>query len=315
MGRTNGGDNVATFSGDDFFRDGEQCYIHMSNSFPEFVGVPHRHKFIEIVYVISGEAEHVVDRRRYRVKKGDLVIINYETTHAFYADNNGEPFVSYDLMFTPDFLDPSLFRDAMFEELSSSLLFYSLFPEEETLGPDLRLSGTGYAAFGDIFNRIYLEYTGRETGYINMIRACVIELIVMILRRMKSQRDELMPRQEDLVQKALEYLEKQGLAQSAQMSLGDLASKVFLNKDYFGRLFKDVTGMTFGEYIRQYRVSEACRMLKTSRAKIVEIAAECGYNDAKNFYRCFRRQTGMTPGEYRRQYGITDIEEEDENAL
>jgi len=301
---------IATFSGREFFREGEHCYIHMSSAFPEFVGVPHKHKFIEIVYVISGSAEHVTaehrpdvggtlrsNERRYGVEKGDLVIINCETTHAFYANSKDEPFVCYDLMFTCDFLDPSLFSDAMFESLSSSLLFYSLFPEEETLGPDLRLSGAGYAEFGELFSKIYLEYTAGDTGYMNMIRAYVIELVVTILRRMKSQQAELMPRQEELISTALEYL---GEHYKAQISLGDLASRVFLNKDYLGRLFKDVTGMTFGAYIQQHRINEAKRLLEETDMKVTDVALECGYNDTKNFYRSFKRLTGLTPGDYRR---------------
>ncbi len=314
-------DAVPTFSGEEFFRPGEKFYIHMSNSLPEFVGVPHKHKFIEIVYVISGKAEHRTSHfgveRSYEVEKGDLVIINYETTHAFYAIDCGEPFISYDLMFTPDFLDPSLFSDAMFESLSSSLLFYSMFPDEETLGPDLRLSGSGYAAFGELFGRIYLEYTAGESGYANMIRACIVELVVMILRRMGQQAARLEVRQEELVSSAIEYLSEH---YRTQVSLEDLASKVFLSKDYFGRLFKDVTGMTFVAYLTQYRISEACRLLATTNEKIVDIALECGYNDTKNFYKCFRRLVGMTPGDYRRASSTqsltddADNEEEDEDC-
>nr|MBQ4320579.1 helix-turn-helix domain-containing protein [Clostridia bacterium] len=315
---------IATFSGSEFFREGEHCYIHMSSAFPEFVGVPHKHKFIEIVYVISGSAEHITtehrqdmggtlkpNERRYGVEKGDLVIINCETTHAFYANSNDEPFVCYDLMFTCDFLDPSLFSGTMFESLSSSLLFYSLFPDEEILGPDLRLSGAGYAEFGELFSKIYLEYTAGDTGYMNMIRAYVIELVVMILRRMNSQQMKLMPRQEELIGTALEYLGEHYKA--ADISLGELASRVFLNKDYLGRLFKDVTGMTFGAYLQQHRINEARRLLDETDMKISDVSLECGYNDTKNFYRSFRRITGMTPGEYRRsQNSVQDTEKEGE---
>ena len=137
------GENIREFTGEDFFSPGECVYIHMSSEFPKFVGVRHKHKFIEIVYIISGKATHVVGDHQYSVSKGDLLIVNYDTPHAFYGDPDyPEVFDAYDLMFTPDFLDVSLIDDAGFEELGSSILFNSLFPEKEKIGPDLQLAGS-----------------------------------------------------------------------------------------------------------------------------------------------------------------------------
>jgi len=299
-------EEVPVLTSENFFRPGESVFIHISDDYPDFVGVLHKHTFIEIVYVISGQATHVVGNHQTTASKGDLFIINYDTPHAFYGDKNAkEPFINYDLLFTPDFFDSSMIGANHFETLGSSFLFYSLFPEEQRIGPDLQLSGSSYNIFGELFNKIYLEYNNREKGYIHIIRAYVVELIIKIFRKMdKLSCDAISHKQKQVVNTALEYLHNNF---STHVTLEDLASKIFLSKDYFGRLFRDVTGMPVSTLLQQIRIEEACKLLATSDRKIVDIAEYCGFNDIKSFYNAFKKANGLTPGEYRNKSGSVSL--------
>ena len=289
---------VPVLTGEDLFRSGESVFIHVSNDYPDFVGVLHKHRFIEIIYVISGEATHVVGSRQTIASKGDLFIINYDTPHAFYGDKSAkEPFVNYDLLFTPDFFDASMIGTNNFEALGSSFLFYSLFPEKQQFGPDLQLSGSSYNIFGELFNKIYLEYNNREKGYIDIIRAYVVELVIKMFRRMDNlSSNTISHKQKQIVNTALAYLHDNF---NTHVTLEDLASRIFLSKDYFGRLFKDVTGMPVSTFLQQIRIEEAGKLLATSDRKIADIAEYCGFNDIKSFYNAFKKANGLTPGEYR----------------
>ncbi len=156
---------IPIFTAEETFRADESVYIQLSSDFPDFVGVLHKHEFIEIVYVISGEALHETADGAYAVSRGDVVIVNYNTPHAFHEVGEAGSFVAYDLMLTPDFLDASLIRTGDFNEMCSSFLFYSLFPAKEVIGPDVHLTGASYGVFREIFQRIYLEYNTRQRGY------------------------------------------------------------------------------------------------------------------------------------------------------
>ncbi|OPY93129.1 MAG: HTH-type transcriptional activator RhaR [Syntrophaceae bacterium PtaU1.Bin231] len=291
-------DGVPEFTGEDFFRPGESVYIHMSTEFPDFVGVVHKHKFIEIVYIISGQAVHVVGDHRSGASKGDLFIINYETPHAFYGDKDfKEEFISYDLMFTPDFFNLSMIDGANFESLGSSYLFNSLFPENQRFGPDLQLTGSSYNVFGDIFKKIYLEYKGREKGYIDIIRAYVIELIIKMFRKMDtSAQQSISYRQARVVDSALSYLRENF---NTHVTMKDLANRTFLSKDYFGRMFRETTGLPVSALLQQIRIEQACKLLCSTDRKITQVAEDCGFGDMKSFYNCFKKTMGVTPGEYR----------------
>lgn len=289
--------NIPTITNNDIFRPGEKVFIQMSNQNADFNGVIHKHTFIELVYIISGSATHVVGDREFQASKGDLFIINHNTPHAFFSnDNNSEPFVAYDLLFTPDFFDISLINDVSFESINSSFLFYSLFPAQQS-EPDVHISGSSYSVFGELFNKIHLEFTNCETGYINIIRAYVIELIINIFRKMNSTSNtNRNSRQSEIVETTLKYLKEN---YHKHLSLNDLAAQVFLSKDYFARIFRETTGMPISTLLQKIRVDEACKLLVNTNQKIDDIAALCGFSDTKYFYNLFKRQTGLTPKQYR----------------
>ena len=289
--------DVPVITAKDIFRPGENVFIQMSSQNTDLTGVIHKHTFIELVYIVSGTATHIVGDRKVPACKGDLFIINYDTPHAFFPEEKGrEPFVAYDLLFTPDFFDTSLIDNLRFESIHSSFLFYSLFPAQQ-LGPDVHISGSSYSAFGELFNKIYLEFTNREEGYINIIRAYVIELIIKMFRKMsKEPNSETVSRQSRIVDTTLSYLREN---YQKQLSLDELAAQVFLSKDYFARLFRETTGMPISALLQKIRIEEACKMLTGTNRKVDDIASDCGFHDIKYFYNAFKKITGMTPRQYR----------------
>ncbi|MBE6930122.1 MAG: helix-turn-helix domain-containing protein [Ruminococcaceae bacterium] len=322
---------VPVFTAASMFRPDENVYIHMSTDFQEFVGVAHKHAFIEIIYVISGEAIHETVSGSYKVTRGDVVVVNYDTPHAFHEQPGEERFTAYDLMFTPDFLDTSLISTHDFGEMCSSMLFYSLFPAQKAIsyadspshpvigfslfteppqesgdalfqpapaiGPDLHLSGSSYRIFGELFSRIYIEFTGRQKGYLGLVRAYVTELIIHLFRKLDSTAEgTLSARQKQAVEAAVSYLREN---YHTHITLEELALHIFLSKDYLNRIFRESTGMPVNAFLQKLRVEEACRLLTTTEIAVTEVAAACGFGDSKAFYSTFKRITGTTPGEFR----------------
>lgn len=290
---------IPVFTGSSFFKPSEAVYIQMSTDYPDFVGKTHKHRFIELVYVLSGKATHCINNERYEVRKGSLIIINYEAAHVFFEDKTyGEPFVTYDLMFTPGFIDVSLISRHNFNELFSSFIFYSICPEQREIGPDLLLTGASYNIFRDMFNRIYNEYTNKNNSNAETIRTCVVELIINIFKQLDSKaKFPARKQQEKIVDRALDYLYEH---YGSRITLDELSAHIFLNKDYFTRLFREITGKPVSALLQEIRIDEACRMLTSTKLPIAEISDGCGYPDIKFFYVIFRKLTGMTPGEYRK---------------
>ena len=86
------------------------------------------------------------------------------------------------------------------------------------------------------------------------------------------------------------------------ISLDTLAAFTHLHRNYVSRLFKEASGMTFTEYLNQYRVEQAKRLLSTTQHSIAQIAESVGYLDPAYFSRLFKKITGLTPNQFRQDY-------------
>ena len=68
------------------------------------------------------------------------------------------------------------------------------------------------------------------------------------------------------------------------------------------RYFRQTVGISYSEYVIQYKISRACYLLQNSEATILDISSDCGFNSLRSFNRNFRLQLGIPPAEYRRRF-------------
>ena len=302
--------DIEELQGKNFFKKGEQVFIHIERNDSNIVPKMHKHNFIEIVYIISGRARHYMGESIYEVRKGDLIIVNYGTAHTFVPiKDKKEDFAAYDLLFTNDFFEVAGIGKSDFSDLASSYLFYSTFPEDVSYKHSLNLIRSENKEFHNIFNKIYNEYTLRESGFMSMIRAYIIELITLIFREIdKKTLSDITKEQRDVVGKAIEYMKSNF---NAKINLDDIVADIFLSKDYFRQLFKKTTGISITEYIQKTRVEAACKLLLETNRTVFDIAGDCGFSDIKFFYKTFKKITNKTPIEYRKEQG-NNIEVQDD---
>lgn len=118
-------------------------------------------------------------------------------------------------------------------------------------------------------------------------------------RCLKNLRDMKEDYSDDLIGEAIAFIEEN---YSSVISLSDISGKVNLSSFYFTKLFKAKTGMTFVEYLTNYRMKVAKKLLEENmEMKIQDVGEHVGYTDYKYFCKCFRKQTGVTPASYRSQ--------------
>ena len=85
------------------------------------------------------------------------------------------------------------------------------------------------------------------------------------------------------------------------LSLKKLSEKYFINCSYLGSLFTKKYGVSFKDYLTDYRINEAAKLLLNTNDKIVDISVAVGYKNSDYFIRRFIEIKGMTPSQYRRQ--------------
>ena len=86
---------------------------------------------------------------------------------------------------------------------------------------------------------------------------------------------------------------------STAITTQEIADALFLSRPYLSFKFKEETGQTLSDFITQYKINEAIRLLKYSNKPILSIAVYLGFSSQSHFTRVFKKSTGKTPGEYR----------------
>lgn len=87
----------------------------------------------------------------------------------------------------------------------------------------------------------------------------------------------------------------------SELTLEECSARINYHPHYVSRVFRQETGINFGEYLMQYRIDIAKKWLSESDMKVADIAERLQYNNSANFIRSFRKQVGMTPGQYREE--------------
>ena len=85
------------------------------------------------------------------------------------------------------------------------------------------------------------------------------------------------------------------------ITLEDVANRAFLNPVYFSRIFKQITGENFIDFLTDLRMNRAMQLIGEGRHQIQEIGLRVGYNNSKYFSRVFKKYTGCTPREFSRR--------------
>ncbi|MFA9375793.1 MAG: helix-turn-helix transcriptional regulator [Lachnotalea sp.] len=86
------------------------------------------------------------------------------------------------------------------------------------------------------------------------------------------------------------------------ITLTECAEKLNYHPSYIWKVMKSEQNITFSDYIAEYRINEAKKLLTTTSLTVADIAATLNYTNTQNFIRFFSKNEGTTPGKYRQNY-------------
>ncbi|MCR5545400.1 MAG: AraC family transcriptional regulator [Lachnospiraceae bacterium] len=84
------------------------------------------------------------------------------------------------------------------------------------------------------------------------------------------------------------------------ITLSNTADLLHMSPNYLSKEFKKQTGQSFMDYLTNYRINSAKRMLEKTDYPISDIAEMCGFIDNNYFSRTFKKHVGTPPREYRK---------------
>jgi AraC-like DNA-binding protein len=149
---------------------------------------------------------------------------------------------------------------------------------------------------------IYDEYVNKNYGFELAVKINIGALFLWFIRKWESEGIKLtiepIPMQIDLEKLTLllDYLD---LHYNEEISVNDMAKMCNVSYSYFSRFFKKVMQRTFVEYLNYVRITEAKRLLLTTKMNITEVALSVGYSNSSYFIGQFKRYNHQSPKQFK----------------
>jgi len=109
---------------------------------------------------------------------------------------------------------------------------------------------------------------------------------------------EVDPSEKERIRKVYSYVEKHF---QSNIPLQDIAAKINMTIPAFCRYIKKLTGKTFTQFVNEFRIDYASRLLVEESMTIAEVSFESGFNNFSHFNKQFKAITNQSPSAFRKQ--------------
>lgn len=254
----------------------------------------HSHSFYEILYCHSGSLQYLLGTERFRIHRGDVVIVRPGVSHRpLFLDQLVEPYHRYVLWINPELMD---YLHKNFPDMREKEFPYSI----------LRTANTRWEYLDDYFQRGCREAANMELNWQAYVLGNTLELLAHLSRAFAAEgNSKPIAEKRELLDEVMTYIEKH---MSEKITLDDTARRFLVSESTISQLFRKKLNVSFYHFVTQ-------RRLIAAKAKIIEgetleqVCCQVGFSDYSTFYRAFKREYGISPVQFRKlQNAVAAIE-------
>jgi AraC-like DNA-binding protein/mannose-6-phosphate isomerase-like protein (cupin superfamily) len=244
----------------------------------------HWHDECEFIYVRSGHAIIRKSSEYLEVYAGQCVYIKPNELHAIHSEDM-KSFDFYAIVFKPDLLFSS--HNVTSQFISPKYRIHShIIPNDSGSYIIELIIKTCQAYENGSFS-----YELQITSYLCSIFATIFTNHLYVTEDI--YKDE---KSHQKFESVIKYIHLNFLE---PISIETLAQLAGYSISHFTRFFKTMTGNSPIDYINRQRIYYACKKLKETDQKILDIALESGFNHVGHFIKTFSKYMGSTPHNYR----------------
>lgn len=271
-------------------------FYSYSQNWNNFTLYLHWHNEFEIIYVEKGSIIYTIDTVSTKVSEGQAIIINSGQLHSAHTIN-GEGSLHHALLFDLNFLNSAindLCQNNYIDPLLNGDFRFPLIIDENYIWGRKVIEEVK-----EILGICSLKQFGWEIG----IKASLYKIVSIIARENKLIVNKMSSASSlnykiSIIKNTINYIQNK---YTEKMYIEDLAKEANMNPQYFCRFFKANTGKTIVDFINQYRIEQATKLLKTGYKKISDIYLEVGFDNFSYFIKKFKEYENMTPNQYKKQ--------------
>ncbi|MEX0315709.1 MAG: AraC family transcriptional regulator [Allomuricauda sp.] len=249
----------------------------------------HYHPEVELVEMNGGSGKRQIGSHVSYFRDGDLILIGSNLPHCGFTDkltgNKSETLVHMKL----DFLGNDFFK----------------IPEMKNIQKLFDMAKGGIAFFGNTKTKVgeKMEVLEYQTDFQRLLS------ILNILNLLATSNDmnvlnaegfsmETEVKDNDRINVVFNHIKTNF---KEEISLAEISDMVSMTIPSFCRYFKKITNKTFTQFVNEYRLVHASKLLAEQPMSITQVCYESGFNNFSHFNKSFKAFTGQNPSEYRNQ--------------
>lgn len=247
----------------------------------------HFHQDIELIYVLEGEVDVLMEPENTHLCSGDILVVNANKNHAIKGSQGmllAKLMVSYETV------------GDIVGCIDSIFWCNSTLDENEH-----------YEELRTTIRKLLAHYTSSGGNVVDFghISLCYRILDILAVNFLVRTSDREGAGVDGILNNRIEQINNYVRGNySSQMSLKDLAQKLYLSEAYLSRFFKKNYGMSFVKYVNNIRLSHAMDELLYTDEPITKIAYNNGFSNAALFNKNFKQIYGETPSQVRKRHRI-----------
>lgn len=259
---------------------------HLSHSYSQTPDASHFerhcHSGYELLYVVCGRGEFIIEGSRYPMEDNTLVLLRPWEYH-YVCPQSRAPYERIVISFDASVPIDAAARTAILG--GSGTGRRGVYFSAETM-PDMLPA---------VF-KLAEQPCGTPAERETLLRTSITQALLLLSAADSAEGAAV---SNSLVLEVIDYINK-NLKQN--MTLEGLSRRFFVSKYYLCRLFRRYTGMSVFTYINTKRVALA-RQLQSGGMSSESAATAAGFREYSSFYRACKKQTGLSPSEARTRDG------------
>lgn len=246
----------------------------------------HYHPEYEIVFVRKGSGKLHIGEHLKNYEEGELVFIGPDLPHTGFGYGVIGEHEEIVVQLRKDFLGEEFMQKPelqhirkLFERAKQGLSFHGKSRKIVAAKLQKMLTFSHFERLVELLNIFDILATTTEFSVLNAA----------------DKRFDFNHKDEDRINKVYEYVEQNYQKNIDIQAVADLAN---LTVPSFCRYFKKISHITYTDFVNEYRINQACRLLFENKP-IADICFEVGFNNISHFNKTFKQLKGVSPREYK----------------
>lgn len=252
----------------------------------------HWHDFVQIWYILDGVFEHTIHGKTECLSAGDLAIVPLFHQHAL-RDCHETPFQTVCIEFSVQYLE-SIIEDAYLRSVFLRPLEFAGSATSFSLPMTVR-------PWVDVcIRRLAAEFSKDPQRCLILFHEELAKLLRLLAEEalaFGTFAESASWQHFNMIYRVLKYTQAH---YQDNITLEKISRYCQMSRSGFSRLFKEITGNTYLEYLHIVRTSIATRYLDITEMSIPEIILLSGFRTRANFYRYYQYYVGLSPTQVRK---------------